>query len=394
MSAEPPHTPEDLTELHLTGIAHGGKSVARQDGRVVFVPFGIPGETVQAEIYRRRKRFAEAEIRRVIEASLDRVTPRCPYFGECGGCQLQHVAYDRQLELKRQVVADLLQRIGGFRDVAVHPTVPSPHQYGYRNSARFLGGRRGDLGYTDWRSNTFMRVDTCPIMSEPISEALRELQGHSRMGEALRVRYSELDDAVAVWPAIEAPISTGQQGLRHGLLGEAFYVSSTAFFQVNTLQAENLIRLALEGLRPLEGKTVLDAYYGGGAFTRFLAVEAAQTIGIEESTSAIADARTNLAGLRVSLIEGRTEDELPRLLERIDLVLLDPPRTGCELPALEALLTLMPEKIVYVSCDPATLARDLKVLCSAGAYTVSGVQPVDMFPQTYHIEAVATLHAL
>lgn len=361
---------------------------------MVFVPFGIPGETVEADVYRSRKRFAEAEITQILAPSPDRVEPECPYFGECGGCQLQHVEYTRQLEMKRQVVSDLLQRVGGFRDVHVDATLPSPREYGYRNSARFLGGRRGDLGYTDWRSNAFMKVDTCPIMAPPINEALPKLQGHGRPGEALRVRYSEEEDHLLVWPPVDAPIPTGQAGTRHELLEVSFQVSATSFFQVNTLQAENLIRLALDALGPLEGKTVLDAYCGGGAFTRFIAEEAERTIGIEESSSAIADAHVNLSGLQVRLIEGRTEVELPNLLESIDLVLLDPPRTGCEPAALDALLALAPERVVYVSCDPATLARDLKVLCSAGAYRLVGVQPVDMFPQTYHIEAVATLQAL
>jgi 23S rRNA (uracil1939-C5)-methyltransferase len=372
-------------------MAHGGKAVARQDGRVVFVPFGIPGESVEVELYRTRRRYAEGEISRVLSPSPDRVEPECPYFGECGGCQLQHIAYPRQLELKRKVVADLLERVGGFRDISVHPTVGSPSHYGYRNSARFLGGRRGDLGYTDWRTNSFLRVDACPIMEPPISEELRRVQGRGRPGESLRVRYSEATGETLVWPPVGSPPPAREPAACYELLGASFQVSATSFFQVNTRQAENLIRLSLERLRPLEGRTVLDAYCGVGTFTRFIAAEAARTIGIEESPSAVADARVNLAGLGVRLVEGRTELELAAVGPDVDLVLLDPPRTGCEPQALDALLALAPEKVVYVSCDPATLARDLKALCSEGAYTLIDVQPVDMFPQTYHIEAIATL---
>lgn len=397
MSAQPREAPEPsprTVQLTLTGIAHGGKAVGRDAGRVVFAPFGIPGERVEAEVYRQRKRFAEGEIARVLDPSEDRVEPECPYFGVCGGCHLQHVAYDRQLELKRTVVSDLLRRVGGFTDVSVHPTLPSPEPYGYRNSARFLAGRRGDLGYTDWRCNAFMRVDECPIMAPPISASLPRLQGRGRPGEPLRVRYSETTGEVVVWPPVGAPAAAEQPIIRYELLGEIFQVSATSFFQVNLPQAERLVRLAIERLGPMEGKTVVDAYCGAGAFTRFVAPRAARTIGIEESPAAVADARANLAGLGVRLIEGRTEVELGALTVPVDLVLLDPPRTGCKPPALDALLTLAPERIVYVSCDPATLARDLKVLCSAGGYRLTDVQPVDMFPQTYHIEVVATLHAL
>lgn len=386
-------SPPEHVDLELTDIAHGGKSVGRQDGRVVFVPFGIPGEKVQVEVYRSRKRYAEGEIERVLVPSADRVQPECPYFGTCGGCQLQHMAYDRQLEAKRKVVSDLLQRVGGFDSVPVHPALPSPKSYGYRNSARFLAGRHGDLGYTDWRSHQFLRVDVCPIMAPPINYTLSQIQGHGSTEQQVRVRHSEATGEILVGPQMDAPIPTGQPRITHELLGRRFQVSATSFFQVNTAQTEQLIRLALQRLGSLEGKSVLDAYCGAGAFTRFIAEEAERSIGIEESSTAIADARVNLAGLGVQLIEGRTEEKLQEINTTVDRVLLDPPRTGCEVPALEALLALSPEKIVYVSCDPATLARDLKFLCSSGAYRLRDAQPVDMFPQTYHIETVALLEA-
>lgn len=372
-------------------MAHGGKAVGRAGGKAVFVPFAIPDETVHAEVYRSRKRYSEAELRDIVVPSPDRVLPQCPYFGVCGGCQLQHVSYERQLGMKRQVVMDLLQRVGGFPDAVVLPTLPSPLQYGYRNSARFLGGARGDLGYTDWRNNQFMRVDTCPIMAPPISEVLPQLQGRGRPREQVRVRYSEATDQLAIWPAVNAPVPSGQPYLEYELLGKRLHVSSTSFFQVNTHLAESLITVALERLRPMDGRVVLDAYSGVGAFTCFIAQEAAGVIAIEESPSAVADARLNLTGLGVRLIQGRTEDEIARLSGPIDLVLLDPPRTGCEPPALDALLAMAPERIVYISCEPSTLARDLHTLCSTGVYGLRDVQPADMFPQTYHIEAVATL---
>jgi len=390
-----PATSIDQTvDLELHDMAHGGRALGRHEGMVVFVPFGIPGERVLARIYHKHKRYAEAEIIDIITPSQDRVIPKCPYFGVCGGCHYQHIRYDRQLEIKRHIVESLLSRIGGFRDIKVLPTIPSPREYYYRNSARFLCGQQGDLGFTDWRSNSFIKVDTCPIMDEKINEVLQHIQGHGLPGENVRVRYSRQKDELVIWPKLSADLETGQQFHTQVLLGREFRVSATSFFQVNTLQAENLIRIALDELEPLEGKTVVDAYCGVGTFTRFIAERAELTIGIEESPSATADFRYNMQGLKAKLIEGRAEKELGRLPNNIDRLLLDPPRTGCEPEALETILELAPEKIVYVSCDPATLARDLKVLCSTGAYRLKKVQPVDMFPQTFHIETIASLELL
>jgi 23S rRNA (uracil1939-C5)-methyltransferase len=380
-------------ELEITDVAHGGRAVSRSEGRVVFAPFGIPGERVEVAVYKARKRYAEGEILRVLDPSPDRAEPACPYFGTCGGCQLQHMSYELQLRTKRKVVSDLLARVGRFDQVEVLPTIPSPREYGYRNSARFLTGRQGDLGYTDWRSNAFLRVDVCPIMEPPINDALARVQGRGVHKEHVRIRHSEDTGQTLVNPPLNGEDGAEQGPLVYELLGRRFRVSPTTFFQVNTAQAERLIELSVERLGPLEGKIAVDAYCGAGAFTRFIAERAQAAIGIEESPSAVADARVNLAGTHARVIEARAEVALPALDSPADAVLLDPPRAGCEPPALDALLALAPERIVYVSCDPATLARDLKTLCSSGAYALQDVQPVDMFPQTAHVEVVATLHA-
>jgi len=390
-----PQPPDGETlDLELISISNGGRAVARHGGRAVFVPFGAPGDLVRAKVYRNRKRYAEAEIVEVVRRSPERVEPECQYYGVCGGCQLQHMSYSAQLDAKRQVVADQLARIGGFRDAVVHPTLPSPLEYGYRNTVRFLPGASGALGYTDQRVDRFLQVDVCPIAAPPINDALKALQGCGPPGEHVRVRYSDLTGELLIAPEFEAPIPTGQDSITFELLGRRFKASAATFFQVNTRQAERLVSLALDRLGPLEGKTVLDAYCGAGAFTRFIAEGAARTIGIEESPTAAADARKNVAGLEVQVVEGRAEDELSALRPAVDLVLLDPPRAGCAPAALHSLLALAPERIVYVSCDPATLARDMKTLCSTGVYALRDVQPVDMFPQTYHIEAVAVLDAV
>lgn len=384
----------DAVELALTDVAHGGKAVGRAHGRVVFVPFGITDERVEARLTRLRKKFAEAEITRIVQPSTDRVSPECPYFGTCGGCQFQHIAYSRQLELKRKVVSDTLERVGGFTGLPVHPTIASPLPYGYRNHTRFLVGPDGSLGYADWRENRFLRVDTCPIAHPEIDRALAGMQGRGRPGEHVRVRYSETTGECSI-VAPSAPDSSDQPiTLTYELLGHAFQVSPDSFFQANTRQAETLIRAVLEQLGAVEGKRVLDVYCGVGLYTRFIAERAGETVGIEESPSAVADALVNLAGLPAQVLEGGAERLLPELPGRFEGVVLNPPRTGCAPAVLRALLAKQPERIVYVSCDPATLARDLKTLCAPGRYAVTNVQPIDMFPQTYHIEAVVTLQAL
>lgn len=376
----------------LTGYGHGGSAVGRADGLVVFAAFGIPGERVEVALDRRRRRFAEGRVVRVDEPSPDRVTPPCPHYGACGGCQLQHVRYERQLELKREVVVELLDRIGGFRETEVRPVVPSPRTYGYRNSALLRSNARGEIGYTTVRGDAFLRVDTCPIMDPPVNEALAALQGGGTPSEHVRVRHSAATGETLVWPQVlSSPSETGRSSTRHRLLGAWFRVSATSFFQVNTPQAENLVRYAVGQLGALGGATVLELYAGVGAFTRSIAEAAARVIGIEESASAVADARVNLAGLPVRLIEGRVERSLAALRTPVDLALLDPPRGGCGRGTPQALRELAPRRIVYVSCDPATLARDLRLLGADGAYRLAVVQPFDMFPQTHHIETVATL---
>lgn len=390
--------PKSLTEpsiavrLDLESIAHRGKCVARADGKATFVQFGIPGERVEAEIFKSYKRYSEAEIICVVHASEDRVQPRCSHFGICGGCHLQHMSYERQLLEKRKVVQDLLFRIGGFDKVDVKPVVPSPRQYAYRNTARFHVGSGGEIGFTDWKSNSFFQAHECPVMEPQIEAVLSEYSGSAVPGKTVRVRHSAATNELLV-SARRATLEEGWVGTRHNILGHEFRVSANSFFQINTPQAEALVRLAIEGLRPLKGQTVLDAYCGVGTFTRFLAEEATKVTGVDTSGFALRDAAYNLEGLGVTLLQGRAEDVVSQLDVRPSRVLLDPPRTGCESPLIRALLELKAERVVYISCEPSTLARDLKALCSSGAYSLLYIQPVDMFPQTYHIECVAALRS-
>lgn len=385
-----------LIELRLHSWGRLGEAMATHQGRDVFVFGGIPGEVVEVEVVAIRRKYVAAQVTRVVSAAPERVEPRCPYFGECTGCQWQHLSYDRQLAVKRQLVADALERVGGFYRPPVRPTLPSPRQYHYRNHARFNVWREsGALGFTHRERRRFVRIDRCLLMDESINGLLARLQGCCGETSQLAIRSSPTTGDYLIQPALrnpDVPVPTGQQRYREAVGGREFMVASPSFFQVNVEQAAKLAELVKEALGLTGAETVLDAYAGVGTFAALLAPDAGRVIGVEESTAAVADARENAAGLgNVEFVAGKVEEVLPGLAETPDVVVLDPSRRGCQGEALEALLRLRPARIAYVSCHPESLARDLAVLCRG--YGLESVQPVDMFPQTHHIECVATLEA-
>ena len=416
-------------------MAHGGSALGRAGGKTIFVPYTVPGETVEMRLVEDRGRWATAELVRVVKPSPDRVTPPCPHFGPpddggrrtegeagearefargCGGCQWQHIAYPAQLRLKQAVVRDQFARIGKLPDVDVRPTIGMDEPWYYRNHVQFHVTEDGRLGFRALREHTVIPIQVCYIM-QPGVEALwqsldlefpelRQVVLRGDMGTddrlaLLRSDFDELPELEVDFPvSINLELSDGQvvnligaPWLMAHVAGRDFRVSADAFFQVNTRMAEVLVRQVREGLRPRGGQTLLDLYAGVGLFGLALAGEMGQVVAIEEHPGAVRDWEVNAQGLdNVRVLPGQVETVLPTLQERVDLVVLDPPRAGVELPALDALAALRPPRIVYVSCDPATLARDAARLVQQG-YRVRYVQPVDMFPQTWHIECVALL---
>jgi 23S rRNA (uracil1939-C5)-methyltransferase len=353
-----------------------------------------------------------------------RIEPPCPHYREgCGGCSWQHADYALQLRLKHAVVVDQLRRIGRFSnpDELVRPPLSMLEPWHYRNQARFTFGRRfGELCFTHRASHRLMRIDQCLIVHPRINAALGVAQGRlvdiDRRIHQVLIRVGANTGALLVSPALpEIPeLATGQPFLEEELLGRRFRLEAPSFFQVNTLReqralpsgiarswlplpvdgvsmAELLVLLVLDRLQPAQTDVVVDAYSGVGTFALLVAPLVRQVIAIEEARSAVRDAEHNARDLdNVSLIQAKTEAALPTLGTRPDAVILDPARVGCHPDVLSALLALRPPRIAYVSCDPSTLARDLRIL-SDGGYHLQEVQPVDMFPQTYHIECVATL---
>ncbi len=396
MPASPPGEETTTLTLTLRALGRHGEALAEtDDGKPVFVFGGIPGETVTAEVVATRRGYVAARVTDVADPSPHRVEPACRYFGVCTGCQWQHVAYERQLEMKREALADALHRVGGL-DVEPLPTLPSPDTLGYRNHARFTVSKQGGrLGYVHKERRRHVEVEECLLMAPWINHALASLQGHVAETTQLSLRYGVHTGDYLLQPTfqeMDVPLASGQKHYQEALLGHRFRVSSPSFFQVNTRQAEQMAELVMGELRLDGSQTVVDAYAGVATFAVLMADRARRIIAVEESKSAVADARVNVEGIpNVELRQARTEDVLSELAaEGVDAVLLDPPRAGCMPGTLDALLDVPPERVVYVSCDPETLARDLAVL-AAGPFRIEQVRPVDMFPQTYHVEAVATL---
>jgi 23S rRNA (uracil1939-C5)-methyltransferase len=376
-------------------MAFQGGAIGRHDGQVVFAAYGIPGEEAIVQIERRSKDYLLGRVVEVLSPSPHRVEAPCPYFGTCGGCQWQHIDYVHQIELKARIVADQLRRIGRFQEPPVLPTVPAVETWSYRNHARFSAGRRhGDLGFTTPLRHRFLPIDRCLIMHPWINDVLERLQGKCAGLHQVAVRYGVKTGQSLIHPSVEEidpSVPSGQPWYEEELLGKRFRISGASFFQVNTLQAEVLAEVVRQKLALEPHHVLLDAYAGVGTFAVLLAPYARQVIAVEESSSAVADAVINQAGIdNITFYEGKVEAILPELTQRFDAAILDPPRVGCHPQALAAVLALAPARLVYVSCDPATLARDLRVLCDGG-YRLLEAQPVDMFPQTYHTEVVAML---
>ena len=390
--------PGDVLELRLSEFDARGETSSEVDGAPATVEGGIPGELVRAEVV---KVFPERVVLRVadvIEPSPDRVEPPCPYYSSCSGCQWQHVSYRRQLKDKARRVEVALAAYQNLRRAEVHPTLPSPAHYGYRNHARFTVGKRdgnaGKAGFVNATTRRFLQVDRCLLMDEPINGVLERLQGHLHGMSQVTVRSGVDTGSMLIQPAFNPPwpdLETGQSHYEEAVASASFRVASSSFFQVNTPQLANTVDLMTRSLGLSGKELVVDAYCGVGTFTVLLAPVSGRVTGIEESASAVADARLNAAGLdNVEFIEDKTENALRKIDEPVDVLILDPPRRGCAPEAISAAIELGPARIAMVSCEPDAMSRDLAALCES-AYVLDSVYPIDMFPQTRHVEALAIL---
>ena len=402
----------EILELTLTGNAYGGESFGRDvDGRMVFVPFTLPGEVVRVRLVDSHKRWARALPEKWIEASDLRIEPRCPHFQTCGGCHYQHMPYALQLEIKAEIVRDQLKRIGGFEDPPLQKPIPSPKPWNYRNNMRFHLTEDGKLGFVTFDGQRVFRVEECHLPEQELidlwtqldltpTKTIEEISVRSG-GEGEQMVILHGSDAPDLEISIESPSSVvwtspsgdfilaGQDHLYFNLSKYQFRVSALAFFQVNTEIIPELVQLATTLLSIQPGQTVFDLFAGVGLFSAAIAESGAHVVAVEESPHACRDFSFNLDRFtHIELYEGDVGLALPQIKPQADAVLIDPPRSGLSRTALDSLLEQSSSRIVYVSCDPATLSRDGKRL-RAGGYSLESITPIDLFPQTFHIETIS-----
>ena len=388
---------KEFAELRLTSMGDLGDSIADFEDGTIQVFGGIVGELVRARIYRykrRRKEMVSGMVSDVIDPSPHRVASPCSYFGFCSGCQWQHISYEHQLTLKRDIVRNAFNDYPSLSDVVISNTHPAPPSFNYRNHARFTVRFGGQLGFSNRITRRFVRIDECMLMDSKINEFLSQLQEEASETTNLSVRVGINTGDYLIQPKLSNPnlnFDTGQKWYTENMLDRDFRVASPSFFQVNTKQAEFMINLVGDRLN-LNGREILvDAYAGVGVFASLLSNRVRKVIAIEESQAAVKDALFGLHDLKnIYYLEGKTEEVLKELEDQVDVIILDPPRTGCHPDAIDSVMASKANKIAYVSCDPPSLARDLSMLVDGG-YTVENVSPIDMFPQTYHTECVATL---
>jgi tRNA/tmRNA/rRNA uracil-C5-methylase (TrmA/RlmC/RlmD family) len=364
-----------VVDLKIEDIAFGGKGVAREQGKAVFVPYTIEGEIVSAEIMREKKQFAEAELVEVKQASPDRVEPQCPYFGRCGGCAYQHISYEHQLAIKWRQVRDALQRIGKLKGVPMRPIIPSPKQYAYRNRIT-VHAQDGVIGFFRRDSHSLLDIERCPISCDEVNRALAELraQKHVRDGH-YTLRASD---------------------------------STRVFSQTNDAVANALRGLIVDLVLPNQ-QLLIDAFCGAGFFAKALLEKFERVIGIDWDKFAIDAAREN-ATAKETYIASDVETGLQEVGAAISndpaaanvqsgrlrsiaptTLIVDPPATGLSETVRKTIVDLAPPTVIYVSCNPPTLARDLKDL--ADKFDIDSVTPLDMFPQTAEIEVAVHLRA-
>ncbi len=418
----------------IASMAFKGYGVARVNGKVFFIPYSVVGDTAWIKTIEKKKNYSIGRLSQLIHPSPWRVNPPCPFFGQCGGCQWQHIDYRFHGELKKTILEEILKRLGGLKEIPPADVIPSPQPYGYRARIQ-LKIRGARMGYCQERSHRVVDIDHCPIahpLANQIISSLRKTSSSFSRVEEIEINVSpeegkgllilhplSLDPGIRHFikeflqthPSLKGIAVTGKKGLTafgephlnltisSNLWGEESVLrlrtSPESFFQVNLEQNQTLIRTVLEFSEVSEGERILDLYAGVGNFTLPLAIGSKEIWGIEENRTAVEDARSNAEKNGINhcrFIHGKVEDILSHWVgEKPDLMILDPPRTGCK-TVLDQVVRLRPQKIVYVSCEPTTFARDLRLFSERG-FHLHRLSLVDMFPQTYHMEVVGLLRS-
>ncbi len=354
----------EVFEIEIDKLSYGGEGVGtRVDGIKVFVPYSAPDEVLKVKSVKVHKRHIEAEIVEVIKPSPNRIEPKCPYYYDCGGCHWQHMDYATQIHWKQIVLEETLKRIGQIKDVTIFPTVPSPKHWGYRNHIRVHADKDGKIGFFAGSSMDIVEIQRCIISDDEVNDFLKMIKDRG--------------------PFIDEDIELGKDD--HG-----------TFQQANTLQNENLQKMICDWMKPLPHDNVVELYCGGGNFTFSIKDIVKSVTAVDSHEGGIAHAKNRVKKEKINNLEficdtayNYIKENKKDLKDRVDCLLMDPPRSGAD-AIIPEIVEIMPKSILYVSCNPSTMARDLTGLTSSG-YVLEKVQPIDMFPQTYHIEALALL---
>jgi 23S rRNA (uracil1939-C5)-methyltransferase len=443
-----------MLKIKIEKIAYGGLGVGYNQGKVVFVPQTAPGDIVRVRIIKSKKGYDLAELVDLLNPSSCRTTPPCPYYGRCGGCQLQHIAYPTQLMLKTYQVVESLERIGNYLDPPVYEMLGSPQAFGYRNKGVYhctiSPGSSLNIGFIGWEKDKIINIEHCLLQTPQSNQILREIKAivqefieiwdynssltplfrylvirHSISSqnllvilvlsrEGFRGRDNLIEQLKGLKEKVSSMIFNINSRSNHSLLGPTYFpiwgegylteqldsiqflISPSAFFQVNTHQTQHLLRLIRDYLNLKGNEFILDLYSGVGTIALSLASASKEIYGVEIDRTATLDAIKNATHNRVNNCSFRT-GKVEKILHKIwvkgikpDIVILDPPRSGCHPQVILGIRRLKVPRLIYISCNPATLARDLKRFKEIG-YTLQLVQPLDMFPQTYHIECVSYL---
>jgi len=401
----------DLISLKIQSLVYGGYGLSRlPDGKAVFVPFVLPDETVEARVLEEKKGHALAELVNIVKPHPQRKFPRCIHFGKCGGCHYQHIPYDLQLQCKKAIFIEQLQRIAGIEKPIINKVIHSREEWGYRNTLQFSLSEKGKLSFSDFSSNKQFDVIECHLPMPEINSFWPQIDfDPGSLIERVEVRQNQEGNLLMVirgsekdLPEMEneAPVSIVHQGksdqvvmagkdyLMMRLKQKEFKVSAGAFFQTNFEGADNLVEIIDEAVIRSKCQSVMDVYCGVGLFSAFLADKVDQIIGIENSLAASDDFPFNLDEYdNVSLYQGKAENILSSIDAYPDCVIVDPPRAGLKRDTVLAIIGKSPQLLIYISCNPSTLARDALHIIDAG-YTLESSTLVDMFPQTFHIESV------
>lgn len=444
-----------VVELEITDLNTDGDGVGRHEGTVVFVSNTVTGDRLTTKIVQSKAKFAKGKVEKLLHSSPHRIRPSCIVADKCGGCQWQHIDIDYQRSAKQQQVVQAFQRIGGFAEVEIQPILHADNSLNYRNKSTYPLGRSStgqvQAGYYRQGSHKLINLNQCPVQDERLHPLLREVkqdiqeQGWSIYNEtthqgklrhlSLRIgqntgeilltlvtadpNLAGIEEQAQLWldkyPGLvgvclnlnrdrtnailgkTTQTILGKPYLREIFAGVELHIAADTFFQVNTSAAELLLQTIIQQLKLTGSENIIDAYCGIGTFSLPLAQRVQQVVGIELNHNSVRQAQSNATLNQInnaSFWTGKVKDCLQQIEFQADILLLDPPRKGCDPQVLETILKLKPKRIVYVSCKPATLARDVQLLCASGAYQLSQIQPADFFPQTTHVECCAFLNKL